>query len=112
MPLTTVQTIIMIGVIALGTIITRFLPFVLFPDGKEPPKIINYLGDVLPPAMMGLLVVFQLKGVSITAYPHGLPELIAIAFVTLLQFWKRNVLISVGFGTVLYMLLVQEVFIL
>ena len=101
----------MILAIALGTMITRFTPFLLFPEKKEPPKIILYLGKVLPPAMMGLLVVYCLKSVSITATPHGLPELIAIAVIVLLHKWKNNVLLSIGGGTLVYMVLVQAVFV-
>ena len=110
MYLTPLQTFIMIIAIALGVIITRFAPFVLFPDGKQTPDLIIYLGNVLPPAMMGLLVVYQLKGVALASYPHAIPEFIAVAFVAVIQYWKRNVLLSIGLGTVLYMVLVQEVF--
>lgn len=111
MHLTAVQTVIMILAIALGTMITRFTPFLLFPERKEPPKIILYLGRVLPPAMMGLLVVYCLKAVSLTEAPHGLPELIAIAVIFLLHKWKGNVLLSIGGGTLVYMVLVQAVFV-
>lgn len=111
MLLTSSQTLIMILAIALGTMITRFTPFLLFPERKEPPRIIIYLGKVLPPAMMGLLVVYCLKGVSVTATPHGLPELIAILVIVLLHKWKSNVLISIGGGTLVYMVLVQAVFV-
>lgn len=110
MPLTNAQTLIIILAVAAGTIITRFAPFLLFPEHKEPPKTIIYLGRVLPPAMMGLLVVYCLRNVSLTAPPHGLPELIAVAAIVVLHRRKRNVLISIGGGTALYMLLVQTVF--
>ena len=108
--LTTPQTWIMIIAVALGCAITRFTPFVLFPENKEPPKAIVYLGRVLPPAMMGLLVVYCLKSVSIADAPHGLPELISIVVLIVLHKWKGNVLLSIGVSTVLYMLLVQLVF--
>lgn len=104
------QTWIMIFAVALGCIITRFTPFLLFPESKEPPKVIVYLGKVLPPAMMGLLVVYCLKGVSLSEAPHGLPELIAIVVLIVLHKWKNNVLLSIGASTVLYMVLVQLVF--
>lgn len=104
------QTWIMIFAVALGCIITRFTPFLLFPESKEPPKVIVYLGKVLPPAMMGLLVVYCLKGVSLSEAPHGLPELIAIVVLIVLHKWKNNVLLSIGVSTVLYMVLVQLVF--
>ena len=70
-----------------------------------------YLGRVLPPVMMGLLVVYCLKSVPILTFPYGLPELIAIAFIVIIHLWKRNVLLSIGCGTALYMVLVQAVFI-
>ncbi|MGN1140472.1 MAG: branched-chain amino acid transporter permease [Oliverpabstia sp.] len=108
--LTPVQTLIMIFAVALGTMITRFTPFLLFPDSKEPPKVVTYLGKVLPPAVMGLLVVYCLRNVSVVRSPHGLPELIAIAVIVILHKWKGNVLLSIGAGTVLYMVLVQAVF--
>ena len=111
MQMTPLQTIIMILAVALGCMITRFVPFLLFPDSKEPPKIITYLGSTLPPAMMGLLVVYCLKSVSLTASPFGIPELIAIIVTAGLHIWKRKVLLSIGAGTVVYMLLVQFVFI-
>ena len=110
MPLTPVQTIIMILTIALGTFLTRALPFVLFPDGKKRPKIVTYLGKVLPPAMMGLLIVYCLKDVSFTDMNSLLPTAISVVCITLLHLWKRNVLLSIGVGTVVYMLLVQLVF--
>ena len=108
--LTPAQTMIMILAVALGTMITRFTPFLLFPDSKEPPKTVLYLGRVLPPAMMGLLVVYCLRNVSLIRSPHGIPELIAIAVIVVLHKWKENVLLSIGTGTVVYMLLVQLVF--
>ena len=108
--LTPIQTIIMILVIAFGTMITRFVPFLLFPEKKQPPQIILYLGQVLPPAMMGLLVVYCLKDISIEKVPYGLPELISIFVIILVHKWKNNVLLSIGGGTVFYMFLIQFVF--
>lgn len=96
--------------VAAATILTRFLPFILFPQGKKHPKIIDQQSPLLPPAMMGLLVVYCLRSVDVSAPPHGLPELIAIAVTAGLHLWKRNTLISIGAGTVVYMLLVQLVF--
>ncbi|MEG1930060.1 MAG: branched-chain amino acid transporter permease [Anaerovorax sp.] len=110
MPLTPTQTLIIILAVAFGTMITRFLPFLLFPERKDPPKYITYLGQVLPPAMMGLLVVYALKGVSFTSAPHGLPELLSIIAIVFLHKWKSNMLISIGGGTALYMLLIQVLF--
>jgi len=110
MQLTAAQTMITILAVALGAMATRFTPFLLFPEKKEPPKFVAYLGKALPPAMMGLLVVYCLKGVSVINKPHGIPELIAIAVIVALHIWKKNVLLSIGVGTVLYMVLVQAVF--
>lgn len=110
MHLTALQTFIMILAVALGTIVTRFSPFILFPDSKEPPKAIAYLGKVLPPAMMGLLVVYCLRNISFTQSPHGIPELLAVGVIVLLHKWKNNVLLSIGAGTAVYMFLVQYIF--
>jgi branched-subunit amino acid transport protein AzlD len=94
----------------IGTLITRFLPFLLFPAGKETPKFITYLGTTLPYATMALLVVYCLKGVTIFTAPHGLPELIAVLTVVLLHWYKKNSLLSIAFGTIVYMFLIQKVF--
>ena len=110
MYLTPVQALIMILAVAAGTQLTRWLPFWLFPEKKEPPAIVTYLGRVLPAATMGLLVVYCLKGVSWTAAPHGIPELLSVAVVAGLHRWKGNVLLSIAGGTALYMVLVQMVF--
>ena len=110
MQMTSVQALITILAIAAGTQLTRWLPFWLFPEKKAPPAVVLYLGKVLPPAMMGLLVVYCFKGVHWLSGTHGLPELIAAAVVVLLHSWKRNVLASIAGGTAVYMLLVQLVF--
>jgi len=110
MPLTPAETIVTILAVALGAMVTRFLPFLVFPEHRQPPQVVSYLGRVLPPAMMGLLVVYCLKGVTITAKPHGLPELISIGVIILLHRWRSNVLLSIAGGTIVYMLLVQYVF--
>lgn len=104
------ESMAIILVTAAGIQLTRWLPFLMFPENKEPPQVILYLGKVLPPAMMGLLVVYCLKEVSWLSAPHGAPELIAIAVVAALHKWKGNVLLSIAGGTVLYMVLVQMVF--
>ena len=111
MYLTPVQTIVMILAVAAGTQLTRWLPFWLFPESKKPPAAVEYLGRALPAAMMGLLVIYCLKGVRWTAAPHGAPELIALAAVAALHRWKGNVLLSIAGGTALYMVLVQFVFV-
>ena len=104
------EQIIMIAMVVLGTMATRFLPFIVFPHGKETPKYVQYLGKALPGAVFGLLVVYSLKSVSLIAYQHGIPEFIALAFVVVLHLWKRQMLLSIAGGTVLYMVLVQTVF--
>ena len=110
MPLTTVQILAIILAVSLGTQITRWLPFLLFPESKHPPKVVLYLGRVLPPAMMGLLVVYCFKNVSWLSGSHGAPELLATAAVVGLHLWKKNVLLSIAGGTALYMVLLQVVF--
>ena len=104
------QLLITIALLALGIMITRFAPFLLFPAGKPTPKYIRYLGNVLPSAMFGLLVVYCLKNVSLFAPSYGIPELIALAVVVALHLWRRQMLFSIAGGTVCYMLLVQLVF--
>lgn len=110
MHLTTVQTMVIILAVTLGTQITRWLPFLMFPENKQPPKVVLYLGRVLPPAMMGLLVVYCFKNVSWLSGSHGAPELLATAAVVGLHLWKKNVLLSIAGGTALYMVLLQVVF--
>ena len=100
----------MLVIIMLVTMATRFLPFLLFGGKRQTPKIITYLGKVLPCAIMGMLVVYCLKDVRPLAYPYGIPELLGIALVAVLHVWKRNSLLSIGAGTVFYMLLIQLVF--
>ncbi|MCM1325595.1 MAG: branched-chain amino acid transporter permease [Bacteroidales bacterium] len=110
MNMTFSQLMITIFMIFLGTVITRFLPFVVFPSGKPTPKYLQYLGKALPPAVFGLLVIYCLKDVNILTGSHGLPELIAICVVAALHAWKRQMLLSIAAGTVSYMLLIQLVF--
>lgn len=110
MSITPVQMLIFIFAVAAGTQITRWLPFWLFPQGKEPPGVVIYLGKVLPAASMGLLVVYCFKGVGWLSGNHGAPELIASAVVAGLHLRKKNVLLSIAGGTAVYMLLVQLIF--
>lgn len=104
------QEIITVAMVVLATMLTRFLPFLVFPEGKPTPQYIQYLGKVLPAAVFGLLIVYSLKNVSVFSGSHGIPELISIALVTALHLWKRQMLLSIAGGTVCYMLLVQLVF--
>ena len=108
--MTVTQQIVTIAMVVLGTVLTRFLPFLLFPAGRPTPRYIRYLGTVLPAAVFGLLVVYCLKDVSLLTGSRGLPELIAIAVVAVLHLWKGQMLLSIAGGTVCYMLLVQMVF--
>lgn len=99
----------LVAVIALVTMGLRFLPFLIF-RGRETPAFIVYLGRVLPYAIMGMLVVYCLRGTSLLSAPHGIPELIATALVVVLHIWKKNTLLSIIAGTLCYMFLVQAVF--
>ena len=102
MPLSAEMSFLIIVLVALTTFATRVTPFLVFPKGKEIPKTIQYLGKVLTPAIIGMLVIYCLKNVSILSAPHGIPELISVAVVAVLHIWKRNNLLSIGVGTVLY----------
>ncbi len=102
------QNIITILVVMFGTMFTRFLPFLVFPSAKEPPKYIKYLGTVLPYAVIGMLVVYCLKDAIFTEY-HGILEAISILLIVILHKWKKNTLLSIGGGTIFYMILVQNI---
>ncbi len=104
------QEIITVAMIVLATILTRFLPFLVFPEGKPTPKYIRYLGKVLPSAVFGLLIIYSLRNVNVFSGSHGIPELISIALVVALHLWKRQMLLSIAGGTLCYMILVQMVF--
>lgn len=106
-----IEKIITIAMVVLGTMITRFLPFIAFPDGRETPKYITYLGKVLPMAVFGLLVVYCLRHVDVLGGYHGIAELISIVIVIALHLWKRHMLLSIAGGTFCYMMLVQLVFV-
>lgn len=108
--MTLIQKIITIAICAFATMATRFLPFLIFREGRPTPKYIQYLGKALPAAIFGMLVVYCLKNVDILGGSHGLPELIALIVTAALHLWKRQMLISIAGGTVCYMLLVQLAF--
>ena len=108
--LDTMDSLIMIVVVAIATFSTRAFSFIIFPKGKEVPPAVSYLGKVLTPAIIGMLVIYCLKNVQLLQGSHGLPELIGILVTALLHFWKKQMLLSVAGGTVCYMLLVQLVF--
>lgn len=101
---------IVILIMGLFTLATRLLPVLIFGRDEKVPEYILYLGKVVPFTAMGLLIVYCLKDVSVTESPHGLPELIALAIVSGSYLWKRNTILSVVIGTVVYMILVQMVF--
>ena len=103
------KSLAIIAVIATITAMFRFAPFLIF--SKNPPKQILYLGKVLPPAVMSMLIVYCLKNTSFTTYPFGVPELIAMMFVIIVHRWRHNTLLSVAGGTLFYMLMMQVVFI-
>lgn len=104
--MTTTQSIITIIIVVIGTMLTRFLPFLVFPETKTPPKIVSYFGEVLPYAVIGLLVIYCLKDAVFSTY-HALPELLAIVLVVILHKWKKNTLLSIAAGTIFYMVLIH-----
>ena len=108
--MTVPEQIITIAICVTGTMLTRFLPFMIFSSKKPVPKYIQYLGKALPLAVFGMLVVYCLKNVSLLSGSHGIPEIIAIAVTAGLHLWKKQMLLSVAAGTFVYMLLVQLVF--
>lgn len=108
--MTGMERLIIIGMVLLGTLLTRFLPFLVFPAGKPVPSYIRYLGRVLPGAVFGMLVIYCLKDIRWLQGAHGLPELLSLALVLGLQSWRRQMLLSIAGGTVCHMLLVQYVF--
>lgn len=103
-----IYALAVIGVASAVTIAIRFAPFIIF--RKEPPAAILYLGDVLPYAIMGMLVIYCLKGVSFVSGSHGIPEMVSVLLVLMLHRWKHNMLLSILAGTVCYMLMIQLVF--
>ena len=104
------HSIAIVAVVAICTLLTRALPFMLLGRKRELPSTIKYLGKVLPPAIMIILVVYCLKGINVFEGSRGIPELLGVTSVVILHLWKRNTLLSIGVGTVIYMLLVQFVF--
>lgn len=105
------EEIITIAAVVAGTMVTRFLPFVLFPANKKTPPLVVFLGKMLPTAVMGMLVVYSLKDTQLLNGYHGLPEAIAVALTVILQATVRNLLLTIAAGTISYMLLVQYIFV-
>ncbi len=106
-----ISVILTILTVAAVTFLTRLLPFLLFPANKKTPAFVSYAGRVLPYAIIGMLIVYCFKDIQFYAWPFGIPELLAGAFVVLIHKWKHNLLFSIGGGTLLYMVLVQAVFV-
>ena len=104
------QQIITIAMCVVGTMLTRFLPFLVFRPKRPTPRYIQYLGRVLPGAIFAMLIIYCLRDVSLLQGSHGLPELIAIAVTVGLHFWKRQMLLSIAGGTICYMLMVEFIF--
>ena len=107
--MTTPQIFAIIAVVVLGTVITRSISFIIFPANRETPPFITYLGNVLPAAVMGMLVIYCYKSIDFSSATHGIPEIVAGLVVAGLQFWKKNMLISICVGTALYMVLIRVI---
>ncbi|WP_261300737.1 branched-chain amino acid transporter permease [Paenibacillus andongensis] len=110
MSMTLIERMITIAMVVLGTMMTRFIPFIIFPSGRTTPSYVQYLGKVLPSAALGLLVVYNIKDVQFLSGDHGVPELFSIVVVALLHIWKRNMFLSIASGTLVYMFLIQFIF--
>ena len=108
--MTSFEIVITVAIVVAGTLLTRFAAFLIFPPGKKAPDFVLYLGKALPAAIMGLLVVYTFKDIIVLSYPYGVPELIALLVTVGMHVWKRNMFMSIGAGTVVYMILVQAVF--
>ena len=104
------RALLIILLVAVCTLITRLIPFVLFGGKRQVPKAVEYLGQILPPAIMATLGIYCLKGADLFSASHGIPEFVSGAVTALLHVWKRNVLLSIAAGTACYMFLVQVVF--
>lgn len=106
----TAHDLLLILVVAAVTVGIRALPFLVFREDRPVPKLVTRLSSVLPAAVIGMLVIYCLRGVRLTAWPFGLPELIAVCVVAVCHIWKRNTMISILMGTAGYMLLLRFVF--
>ena len=108
--LTSFEMVITVAIVVAATLLTRFSAFLIFPPGKKAPDFVLFLGKALPAAVMGMLVVYTFKETVVLSYPYGIPELIALLVTVGLHLWKRNMLVSIAAGTVIYMILIQVVF--
>ena len=107
--MTILEQIVTIFIAGFATVLTRFLPFVIF-KGKKIPKALDYLGFALPCSVFGMLLVYCLKDTVVTSFPFALPEVLGLAVTSAIYLWKKNTLISIAAGTVFYMFLIQVVF--
>lgn len=108
--MTTIQAVITILIFAAGTMLMRFLPFLVFNEKRPVPKFVIYLGKALPGAVFAMLMVYCLKDVNVFSGAHGIPEALSILLIVILHLWKKNTILSIASGTILYMILVQVVF--
>ena len=108
--MTSTEMVITVAIVVAGTLLTRFGAFLVFPPGKKAPDFVLFLGKALPTAVMGMLVVYTFKDTIVLSYPYGIPELIALLVTVGMHLWKRNMFMSIGAGTVVYMILIQAVF--
>lgn len=108
--MTDIRAVLLIAIVAAVTMLLRFFPFVIFGKRKDTPTYITYLSCVLPNAIMGMLIIYCLRNVSLTSSSHGIPELLAAAVVVGMHLWKKNTLLSIAVGTAVYMYLVQGFF--
>ena len=108
--MTIAQQITTIALCIFVTMLTRFLPFIIFSEKRKTPEFVNYIGRYLPPAVFGMLVIYCLKDVKFLRGNYGIPEIISILVTMILHVWKRNMLISIAGGTICYMVLIQFLF--
>ena len=108
--MTSTEMVITVAIVVASTLLTRFGAFLVFPPGKKAPDFVLFLGKALPAAVMGMLVVYTFKDTIVLSYPYGIPELIALLVTVGMHLWKRNMFMSIGAGTVVYMILIQVVF--
>ncbi|WP_295998275.1 AzlD domain-containing protein [uncultured Veillonella sp.] len=107
--MTSFEMVLTVAVVVAATLLTRFSAFLIFPPGKKAPDFVQYLGKALPAAVMGMLVVYTFKDTIVFSYPYGVPELIALLVTVGMHLWKRNMFMSIGIGTIVYMLIVQNI---
>ena len=107
--MTSFEMVITVAIVVAATLLTRFSAFLIFPPGKKAPEFVQYLGKALPAAVMGMLVVYTFKDTVVLSYPYGVPELIALLVTAGMHLWKRNMFMSIGAGTIVYMLIVQNI---